>query len=66
MLTKNLAAMAGGLALGLGLHVIGLQTLSDLSHGLLQEDRESRIRTFWAFFLFDRLVFISPPSLNLE
>jgi hypothetical protein len=56
MLTKNPVAMAGGLALGLGLHVIGLQALSDLSYTPLQEERETRMRTFWAFFLFDRLV----------
>ncbi|PMD33962.1 hypothetical protein L207DRAFT_498539 [Hyaloscypha variabilis F] len=48
-------SMAGGLALGLGLHVIGLQALSDPSYAPLQEERETRIRTFWAFFLFDRM-----------
>lgn len=48
--------MAGGLAVDLGLHVIGLDALSESkpSKVLLAEERETRLRTFWAFFLVDR------------
>lgn len=47
-------AMAAGLAVGLGLSVIGLQALSDPAHAILYEEKEARLRTFWAFFLMDR------------
>jgi hypothetical protein len=49
-------AMAGGLAVDLGLHVIGLDALSvsALSKELLAQERETRLRTFWGFFLVDR------------
>jgi hypothetical protein len=46
--------MAAGLAVGLGLSVIGLQALSNLTHAIIYEEKESRLRTFWAFFLMDR------------
>ena len=55
-LTIERSAMAGGLAVDLGLHVIGLDALSESkpSKVLLAEERETRLRTFWAFFLVDR------------
>ena len=55
-LMLNLSAMAGGLAVDLGLHVIGLDALSESksSRTLLAEEREIRLRSFWAFFLVDR------------
>jgi hypothetical protein len=45
--------MAAGLAVRLGLHVIGLQALSDPSYAVIHEEKEVRLRTFWAFFLLD-------------
>ncbi|CZR63610.1 uncharacterized protein PAC_13507 [Phialocephala subalpina] len=50
-------SMAGGLAVDLGLHVIGLDALSESksSRTLLAEEREIRLRSFWAFFLVDRI-----------
>ncbi|KAF4634816.1 hypothetical protein G7Y89_g3285 [Cudoniella acicularis] len=49
-------SMAGSLATALGLHAIGLQDLSNPTYRLELQNRESRIRTFWAFFLMDRSV----------
>jgi hypothetical protein len=46
--------MAGGLVVGLGLHVIGLEKLSNPSKAILDYERETRLRTFWWFFLLDR------------
>ena len=48
--------MAGGLAMGLGLHAIGLGALSksDTSKILLEQEQENRLRTFWSFFFIDR------------
>ncbi|EMR85700.1 putative c6 transcription factor protein [Botrytis cinerea BcDW1] len=50
-------SMAGGLAMGLGLHAIGLGALSksDTSKILLEQEQENRLRTFWSFFFIDRI-----------
>ncbi|KAF7891431.1 uncharacterized protein EAF02_001756 [Botrytis sinoallii] len=50
-------AMAGGLAMGLGLHAIGLGALSksDTSKRLLEQEQENRLRTFWSLFFIDRI-----------
>ncbi|CCD54579.1 similar to fungal specific transcription factor [Botrytis cinerea T4] len=49
-------SMAGGLAMSLGLHAIGLGALSksDTSKILLEQEQENRLRTFWSFFFIDR------------
>ncbi|KAF7892031.1 hypothetical protein EAF00_008333 [Botryotinia globosa] len=50
-------AMASGLAMGFGLHAIGLGALSksDTSKRLLEEEQENRLRTFWSLFFIDRI-----------
>ncbi|TGO31885.1 hypothetical protein BHYA_0390g00080 [Botrytis hyacinthi] len=50
-------SMAGGLAMGLGLHAIGLGALSksDTSKRLLEQEQENRLRTFWSLFFIDRI-----------
>ncbi|KAF5869133.1 putative c6 transcription factor protein [Botrytis fragariae] len=49
-------SMAGGLAMGLSLHAIGLGALSksDTSKRLLEQEQENRLRTFWSLFFIDR------------
>ncbi|KAH8647075.1 hypothetical protein BGZ60DRAFT_424054 [Tricladium varicosporioides] len=46
-------SMAGGLAVALGLPAMGLRDLFDYTY--LPERRDARIKTFWSFFLVDRI-----------